>query len=100
MIKHIVFWKIKDSHNGQTKAEIAQQIKEMLNNLKGVIPGMIELEVGIGGADLEATYDVCLYTVFADKAALDGYAIHPEHEKVKAYIGSVKTARECMDYAG
>ncbi|MDX1668195.1 MAG: Dabb family protein [Limnobacter sp.] len=98
MIKHIVFWKVKDAYNGQSKQEIMQQIKTMLEHCGQVIPGVIELEMALGGQGLEATFDVAMYSVFKDKAALDAYQVHPEHEKVKAYIGQVKTARECMDY--
>lgn len=99
MIKHIVFWKVKEEHNGQSKAEIMQQIKDMLDHCAKVIPGVVEMETKIATPELEATFDVVLYSVFTDKAALDGYQIHPDHEKVKAYIGAVKTGRECMDYS-
>lgn len=98
MIKHIVFWNVKDNHEGKSKEQITQQIKEMLEHCGKVIPGIVEFEVGIGGGGLEATFDVVLYSVFENKDALDAYQIHPEHEKVKAFIGAVKTARECMDY--
>lgn len=98
MIKHIVFWKVKNEHNGQSKQEIMQQMKSMLEHCGKVIPGVVELEMGLSGGDLETTFDVVMYSVFTDKAALDAYQVHPEHEKVKAYIGQVKTARECMDY--
>ncbi|WP_370261068.1 Dabb family protein [Limnobacter sp.] len=99
MIKHIVFWQFKEEALGNTKAQNMQLVKEKLMALQGVIPGMLEIEVGLGGSELECTYDVCLYTVFTDKAALDGYQIHPAHEEVKQLIGQVRSARQCMDYA-
>ncbi len=98
MIKHIVFWKVKDECDGQSKAEIMQQMKQMLDHCGKVIPGVVELEVALPTPGLETTFDVALYSVFESKAALDGYAVHHEHEKAKAYIGKVRTARECMDY--
>lgn len=98
MIKHIVFWKVKDEFEGQSKAQIKQQMKDMLEHCGRVIPGVVALEVALAGSELEATFDVVLYSVFESKAALDAYAIHPEHEKLKAYVAKVRTARECMDY--
>ncbi|MCK5834819.1 MAG: Dabb family protein, partial [Lentisphaeria bacterium] len=43
MIKHIVMWKLND----ENKAANAQNIKEKLEALAGVIPGLLEVEVGI-----------------------------------------------------
>ena len=47
MIRHIVFWKLKDTAEGKTKQENAEHIKKSLESLKGIIPGMIDAEVGI-----------------------------------------------------
>jgi hypothetical protein len=35
---------------------------------------------------------------FASQAALDGYASHPEHLRVKAEIGDIRVARHQVDY--
>lgn len=98
MIAHIVFWKVVDEFDGQSKAEIMAKIKSMLEHCGRVIPGIAKLEVGLRTEGLEASFDVSLYSVFESKAALDAYQTHPEHELVKAYIGKVRTAREVLDY--
>ena len=46
MVKHIVMWKIEGINN-QSKQETAQHIKAALEDLKGNIEGLINLEVGI-----------------------------------------------------
>ncbi|MAT40339.1 MAG: stress responsive protein, partial [Ectothiorhodospiraceae bacterium] len=33
MIKHIVFWKLKDSHEGKTKPEIADDLRIRITKL-------------------------------------------------------------------
>ena len=38
------------------------------------------------------------FGVEADAAALQGYAVHPEHLKVVALIGARRTSRACLDY--
>jgi hypothetical protein len=39
-----------------------------------------------------------LYSVFADRAALDAYQDHPVHAAVKPFMGAVRRERQCMDY--
>jgi quinol monooxygenase YgiN len=98
MIKHIVMWKLKDFAEGQDKAANAKKMKEMLDACANLVPGTLRFEVALAQPGLEATYDVVLYSEFADKAALDAYADHPDHVAVKPFIGAVREARQCMDY--
>ena len=41
MVKHIVFWKLKDHANGMNKQENALSIKEKLEALNGTIEGLV-----------------------------------------------------------
>jgi hypothetical protein len=54
--------------------------------------------VAVAQPGLEATYDVVLYSVFADRAALAAYQDHPDHVALKPFIGAVRLERQCMDY--
>ena len=45
MVTHIVFWALKDEAEGHSKRENAEHIKEMLEALVGVVPGLIEAKV-------------------------------------------------------
>lgn len=98
MIKHIVMWKLKDQAEGADKATNMARMKSLLEGCRGLVPGMGAFEVGLATADLEATYDVVLYSEFADAAALDAYQHHPQHVAIKPFIGAVRLERQCLDY--
>jgi hypothetical protein len=99
MIKHIVFFGIADEAEGKSKQEIMQFIKQALENLIHLIPQLRKIEVGINHPGAPAgNFDLALYSEFDSMADLDAYQVHPEHKRVAAYIGKVKTSRACVDY--
>ncbi|WP_194711188.1 Dabb family protein [Noviherbaspirillum soli] len=98
MLKHIVMWKLKDQAEGADRAANALKMKELLDACAGIVPGILKFEVALAQAGLEASYDVVLYSEFADRAALDAYQEHPQHVALKPFIGAVREARQCMDY--
>jgi hypothetical protein len=98
MIKHIVMWNIR----GDTPAEKAQGIetlKRSFASLRGQIPGLIHLEIGVDSSRIDYACDVVLYSEFESQAALDAYCSHPEHLRVKNELTDVRTARHQVDYA-
>ena len=98
MIKHIVMWKLKEHAEGADRASNARKMKNLLDACAGIVPGILKLEVALAQPGLEATYDVVMYSEFADKAALDAYQDHPQHAALKPFIGAVREARQCVDY--
>ncbi len=98
MIKHIVFWQLKDHAEGATKAENMLKMKDQLMTCAKVVPGILEFEVGLNTSTLECTYDVVLYSAFENVEALHAYQHHPKHEAIKGFIGAIRSARQCMDY--
>jgi len=98
MLKHIVMWKFADQAEGQDKAANLTQAKALLDGCANLVPGMGRLDVAIAAPGLECTYDLVLYSEFADRAALDAYQVHPTHAPVKTFLRSVVAARQCMDY--
>lgn len=96
MIRHIVFWKLKDTAEGKTRQENAEHIKKSLESLKGIIPGMIDAEVGIN--ENGGTFDAALNSCFESMDALKAYDIHPGHLKVREFITKVRLSREAVDY--
>ncbi|MDI3294044.1 Dabb family protein [Janthinobacterium tructae] len=98
MIKHIVFWKLKDHAEGADRATNALKLKALLDSCSDLVPGILKFEAAVAQPGLEATYDIVLYSEFASRAALDAYQNHPEHVKIKPFLGAVREARQCMDY--
>lgn len=98
MIKHIVFWKLKDQAEDADKAVNALKMKSMLDACANLVPGILKFETAIAQPGLEATYDVVLYSEFASKAVLDAYQEHPQHVALKPFFSAVREARQCMDY--
>ncbi|WP_295993975.1 Dabb family protein [Rugamonas sp.] len=99
MIKHIVLWKLKEFAEGADRAANAVKMKAMLDSCANIVPGILKFEAVLAQPGLEATYDVILYSEFADQAALDAYQAHPEHVAIKPFVGAVRAERQCMDYA-
>jgi hypothetical protein len=98
MIKHIVFFKLKDFAEGAPKPENARKIKQQLDNLAAQVPGVERLEVGINFVQDPMAFDIALYAEFVSRAALDAYQQHPEHRKIVQFIGKVRDQRVVVDY--
>lgn len=90
MIKHIVLWRLKN------KADAAR-VKQELESMRGKIPGLVSLEVGLNFAE-GSPVDLGLYSEFTDQAALNAYADHPVHVPVKQTVGGLVSDRWVLDY--
>ena len=99
MIKHIVLWTLKDHAEGADRATNALKMKSLLDACANLVPGMLKFETTLAQPGLEATCDVLLYSEFIDRQALDAYQEHPNHVAIKPFIGAVREARQCIDYA-
>ncbi len=98
MIKHIVVWRLHDSANGSNKAENAAQIKRKLEGLKGIIPGLIAIEVGVDFSGTADSADLVLYSEFESREALGAYQAHPMHKEVMPFITAARCERRVVDY--
>ncbi len=98
MIKHIVMWRLHEHAEGNDKMNNAKLVKEKLEALRGRIPGMLKLEVGIDFSGTDTSADVVLYSEFESREALDSYQTHPEHEAVKPFMAAVRSERRVVDY--
>jgi len=98
MIKHIVMWTLKDSAAGADKKANAAKMKQLLEELNGLVPVLKKLEVGIDVFAATPACDVVLYSEFASRADLDVYQVHPEHLRVVAFVKQVVANRNVLDY--
>lgn len=92
MIKHIVLYTLKE---GVNKEEAIGIIKDCLEPLVGVIPGLLHLE--IRGA-YQGGMDYALYSEFESREALANYDQHPAHLEAKTHFWSFLNNRYCADY--
>ena len=97
MVKHVILWTLKELSEEEKRAAKAG-IKEGLENLKGKIPGLLEIKVVTDGLP-GSTADVMLDSSFESYEALKNYSTHPEHvavadEKVRPFTA----VRSCLDF--
>lgn len=98
MIKHIVFWRLKDSAHGNDRATNARLIKEQLEALRGRIPGLLKIEVGFDFVRADTSSDLALYSEMESRAALEAYQAHPLHQAVAGFIKEAVSERRAVDY--
>jgi plasmid stability protein len=98
MVKHIVMWRLRDAAHGKSAEINARLIKEKLEALSGRISGLVAIEVGLDFSRTDSSAAVVLYSEFVDKAALETYQRHPEHEALKPFIGGATSERRVVDY--
>lgn len=98
MVKHIILWQLKDEYTEEQKAEIRRGIKEGLEGLAGVVPGLISVHVQtemLPTSNADAMLDCTLESFEALKA----YAKHPAHVEVAdTKVRPFKKTRTCIDF--
>ena len=98
MIKHIVFWRLKEAAHGNNKLENARLIKQKLEGLRGRIPGLLTIELGIDTTATIYSSDIVLYSEFSSQEALDAYQTHPEHQAIVPFVAEAQNERRVVDY--
>ncbi len=98
MIKHIVMWNVRGDTAAERGANLAR-LQASFESMRGRVPGLLHLEVGVDTSRIDYACDVVLYSEFESQSALDAYALHPEHQRVKAEIADLRTAKHQVDYA-
>ena len=98
MVKHIILWQLKDELQGAEKDAVKKGIKEGLEGLQGVIPGLLEIKVNTNGL-ASSNVDVMLDSSFESEEALKAYAVHPAHVKVAdEKVRPFTKTRSCLDF--
>lgn len=93
MITHVVLFKLKDRSPGSV-----HKARDVLLGLRGKIPQLRYIEVGIDLLHSERSYDIALITKFDSMDDLQAYQVHPVHLEVAKYINSVKDSSIVVDY--
>lgn len=94
MLTHIVIWKYRDDVEQFAREEHVN----LLRRLRNIIPEVQSLAVGFDMLFLPRSYDTGLVVIFADRAALDAYTVHPEHIKVAEFGRSISAHVASVDF--
>jgi hypothetical protein len=97
LIRHVVMWNVRGATRDEKLANI-EQLKASFLGLRGRIPGLLHLEIGVDSSGVDYACDVVLVSDFSSQEALDAYATHPEHLRVKQELGAMRTHRHQVDY--
>ena len=80
------------------KEAVKAGIKDGLEGLLGVVPGLVSIKVQTSCLD-SSNADVMLDSAFVDEAALKDYAIHPAHVAVaNGKVRPFAETRLCLDF--
>lgn len=93
MIKHIVMWKFKEGEQ-----ENMMIFRDRLLSLRGKIPEIRSMEVGINMNPSDRSFDAVLVSEFDSLEALRAYSANPLHVEVSAFCKSIRTASHSVDY--
>ncbi len=96
MVKHIVFFKLKD--NFEDKKTIAKIVIDTLLPLKDKIPEIRFYELGMNFANKQTAFDIALISHFDSREDLDKYRNHPEHIKAVNEIRKFLAQTASVDY--
>lgn len=97
MVKHIVLWNFIESLTEEEKKTAAAKMKSLLEPIKELVPGAIEIQV-ISNELSSSNRDVALISTFESITALATYQNHPAHVEAGKYVRSVTCNRACLDY--
>lgn len=98
MVRHVILWQLKDSLSAEEKASVKAGIKEHLESLVGVVPGLVSVDVHTEGL-ASSNVDVMLDCSLESEEALKGYAVHPAHVAVAdTYVRPYTATRNCIDF--
>ena len=94
MVMHIVMFQFQKG----TSETIKEEIKQQIEGLADLVPGLLNIKVGHNFAQEERAMDMVLISHFESKEDLDFYATHPEHLKVVAFIKTVAEYSKVVDF--
>lgn len=98
MVKHIILWTLKEMDDSE-KESVKAGIKEGLENLKGKIPGLVDIKVITSGSLSSSNADLMLDSTFESEDDLKNYAKHPEHVAVAdGKVRPFTISRACLDF--
>jgi len=96
MLTHVVLFKFKPD----TSETDIQHAADLLVKLPDSIDEIRSFRVGRDIVRSERSYDLALISEFADLEAMQSYQVHPEHQKVVAFLKTVTCSIAVVDFKG
>lgn len=93
MITHVVLFKLKDRN-----PRSVEKARDVLLSMRGKIPQLRHLEVGIDVLHSERSYDIALITRHDSLEALQAYQAHSVHVEVAKYMTAARESAVAVDY--
>jgi hypothetical protein len=90
-------WDVRGATRDEQRANV-EKLRAAFLGLRGRIPGLLHLEIGVDSSRVDYACDVVLVSDFESQAALDAYATHPEHLRARQELGDLRSARHQVDY--
>lgn len=90
-MNHVVFFRFTDPTD-------ATEAATKLRALMGVVPTLDAIECGVDELRTARSWDLCLITRFADRAAMDAYQAHPAHLEVLGWLKAHAKAIGAVDW--
>ena len=98
MVRHIVFWRLRDDVTGQARTDVLKKIKDGFEAMQGKVPGLLRIEIGIPFSEGAESADFALYSEFESREALQSYSTHPLHQAMVTIVRQVRVERRVADY--
>lgn len=100
MVKHIILWTLKPELQKEERLQAIREIKQGLEDLKGRVPGLVDIRVYGGEETLPTSNcDVMLDATLESFEALKAYAVHPAHVAVADNrVRPFAVQRTCLDF--
>ena len=98
MVKHIILWTLKEMPEAE-KLAVKNSIKEGLEDLKGKIPGLVDIKVITEVRIASSTADLMLDSTFESADALQSYLRNPTHVEVaQTTVRPYTASRSSFDF--
>lgn len=90
-------WKFKPS-DGKTPKEIAEDVKEKYESLIGLVPGLLNIEIGINRNESATAFDAVMNADFDSWETLADYKADSMRDDVIKYVETVTEKRVRVEY--
>ncbi len=99
MVKHVILWTLRTDLSEEERLNVKAEIKRGLEELVGVVPGLVDLKVVTDNLLPTSNCDLMLDSTLADKESLAVYASHPAHVAVaESRVKPYTIQRVCIDF--